>query len=72
VKYKAEVERIAIEQTLKRLKGVEMVENPYISKNPVKPKIKMNVAIASITSLFIGVFLAFFMEYVERMRNKSE
>jgi LPS O-antigen subunit length determinant protein (WzzB/FepE family) len=71
VKYKAEVERVAIEQTLKRLKGVEMIEKPYISKNPVKPRIKMNIAIASITSLFAGIFLAFFMEYVEKIREKN-
>jgi LPS O-antigen subunit length determinant protein (WzzB/FepE family) len=67
-----EVERFAIEQALKRPKGVEMIENPHILKNPVKPSIKKNIALAGIVSLLIGIFLAFFMEYVERIRNKSE
>ena len=67
-----EIERFTIEQALKRPKGVEMIENPHILKNPAKPSIKKNIALAGIISLFAGIFLAFFMEYVERIRNKSE
>jgi len=65
------IERLAIEQVLNRPKGVEMLEKPYILKNPVKPKIKMNIALAGIASLFAGIFLAFFAEYVERIRGKE-
>ncbi|MDP3048546.1 MAG: Wzz/FepE/Etk N-terminal domain-containing protein [Thermodesulfovibrionales bacterium] len=65
-----EVERFAIEQALNRPQGVEMIENPYILKNPVKPNIKKNIAFSGIISLFAGVFLAFFMEYVEKIRKK--
>lgn len=61
-----------MEQAIKNLKGVEIVKQPYISNKAVKPKIKMNIALAGITSLFAGIFLAFFIEYVERIRNKSE
>lgn len=57
------IERLAIEQALKRSKGVEMIEKPYILKNPVKPSIKKNIALAGITSLFAGIFLAFLLEY---------
>jgi hypothetical protein len=60
------VERFAIEQALKRPMGVEMLENPYILKNPVKPSIKKNIAIAGITSLFAGIFLAFLMGIYRR------
>ena len=49
-----------------------MLEKPHILKNPVKPSIKKNIALAGITSLFAGIFLAFLMENVERMRKKSE
>lgn len=59
------IERLAIEQELKRPKGVEMLGKPHILKNPVKPSIKKNIALAGITSLFMGIFLAFFMEYME-------
>lgn len=67
-----EMEKFAIDQAIQRPKGVEMLEKPYILKNPVKPSIKKNIALAGIASLFAGIFLAFFMEYVERIRNKSE
>ncbi len=65
-----EVEMFAIEQALKRPMGVEMLGKLYILKNPVKPKIKMNIALAGIASLFAGIFLAFFVEYVEKMRKQ--
>jgi uncharacterized protein involved in exopolysaccharide biosynthesis len=29
-----------------------------------KPKISFNMAVADITSLFVGILLAFFLEYV--------
>ncbi|MBA3071220.1 MAG: hypothetical protein FP829_03515 [Nitrospirae bacterium] len=69
--YDMEIEKFSIEQALNRPKGVEMIEKPSIQKNPVKPKIKKNMALAGITSLFAGIFLAFFAEYVERIRGKE-
>ena len=65
------VEKFTIEQALNRPKGVEMLEKPYILKNPVKPSIKKNIVIAGITSLFAGIFLAFFMEFIKNMRRKN-
>jgi succinoglycan biosynthesis transport protein ExoP len=35
----------------------------------VKPKIKLNMAIAGITSLFLGIFLAFFLEYLAGLKR---
>lgn len=69
--YDMEVEKFAIDQALNKPRGVEMVEKPYILKNPVKPNIKKNIIIAGIVSLFSGVFLAFFMEYVERIKRQE-
>ena len=63
------IERLVIEQGIKRLKGVEMISSLNIPKDPVKPRIKKNIALASITSLFAGIFLAFFMEYIEKVRS---
>ncbi len=63
------IEKLQVEQTLKRLKGIEMVAQPYISSKPVKPKVKQNIVIAGLVSLFAGIFLAFFMEFLEK--NKA-
>ncbi|MDF2953362.1 MAG: Exopolysaccharide export protein/domain GumC/Wzc1 [Thermodesulfobacterium sp.] len=65
------VRKIAIKQALNRLKGVEMLEEPRISENPVKPKIMLNIAIAGISSLFVGIFLAFFIESITKMKSKD-
>lgn len=63
------IEKLQVEQTLKRLKGIEMVAQPYISSKPIKPKVKKNIVIAGLVSLFAGIFLAFFMEFLEK--NKA-
>jgi tyrosine-protein kinase Etk/Wzc len=34
-----------------------------------KPKLKLNIAIAGITSLFLGIFLAFFLEYLAGVKQ---
>ena len=39
---------------------------PAIRKS--KPKIKLNMALAGAVSLFLGVFLAFLLEYIQRQR----
>jgi len=65
------IERLVIEQGIKRLKGVEMISSLNIPKNPVKPRIKKNIALASTISLFVGIFIAFFMEYVEKIRKEE-
>lgn len=59
-------------EAMENIAGVSLVGNPYISKKPVKPSIKKNIALAGIASLFAGIFLAFFAEYIEKIRNKSE
>lgn len=40
-------------------------------EKPVKPKIALNVILAGVTSLFLGILLVFFLEYLEKMRAKS-
>ena len=40
---------------------------PAIRKS--KPKIKLNMALAGAVSLFLGIFLAFFLEYIQRQRS---
>lgn len=63
------IEKLNLEHQLINLKAVKIIEGPSISKKPVKPKVKQNIAIASIISLLLGVILAFFMEFLEK--NKA-
>lgn len=61
------IEKIAVEQAIRNLKGMEIVGQLYVSRNPVKPRTTMNIALAGITSLFAGIFIVFLMEYSERV-----
>lgn len=60
------IKKLQMEQALKRLKGVEMIAQPYISSKPVKPKKRQNVMIAGVVGLLASILVAFFMEFLER------
>ncbi len=60
------IEKLNLEQALENLKGVEPAGELYISKKPVKPKKRLNVALAGMAGLFIGIFIAFLMEGIEK------
>ena len=44
----------------------------HIPQKPINPRIKMNIALAGVSSLFAGIFLAFFMKYIERMKSEGK
>lgn len=49
---------------------VDLVDKPFISSKPIRPNIKKNIIVVSSISLFSGIILAFFMEYLERIKNQ--
>ncbi len=63
------IEKLQTEQALKRLKGIEMVAQPYISSKPVNPEKRQNVMIAGVVGLLASIMLAFFIEFLEK--NKT-
>ena len=67
------LELLGVEQKLSRLNngGIEIAAQPYISNRPVSPKILLNVVAAGISSLLLGIFLAFFIEYIGNIKNKK-
>lgn len=65
------VEKLVMEQSLKNLEAIKMVEPPYVFRNPVKPRIKRNIGLAGILGLFMGVFLALIMEYTGTKKKKE-
>lgn len=63
------IEKLAVEQSLQRFRGAEIIESPYITQ--LKQNTKRSMALTGILSLFAGIFLAFFAEYIEKMRKKN-
>jgi uncharacterized protein involved in exopolysaccharide biosynthesis len=50
---------------------VQLLDKAVPAERKSKPKTVLNMAIAGTLSLFIGIFLAFFLEYIERMRKQE-
>ena len=60
----------ALETKLGLLAPVEIVQPPYSSARPVKPKKTLIMAITLATSLFFAVFMAFFVEFLAKSKEK--
>lgn len=48
---------------------VQLLDKAVPAERKSRPKTVVNMAIAGAVSLFVGMFLAFFLEYVDRMRR---
>ncbi|MBU0700049.1 MAG: hypothetical protein KJ993_03440 [Actinobacteria bacterium] len=51
--------------------SVQVLDTAVASAKKCKPKIKANMMIAGTLSLFMGVFLAFFLEYLKRIKEEG-
>lgn len=43
---------------------------PMVSERPVKPKIAINIAISGVLSIILGMLVAFFMEFWQKLKRK--
>ena len=70
----SEVERIKSEIEILKIKrqsiaNIKLIQPPQSSIYPIKPKKKLNVILAFVVGLFIAIFLAFFIEYIQKMKG---
>jgi len=49
---------------------VEVIDPPYVSDIPVKPKKKLMVAVAGVSGIFLGIFLALFVEWISEVKKR--
>ena len=57
---------------LKSLKGFEISVPPVIPDKPYKPKKLLILAVSLVSGLFLGVFLAFFREWLENAKKQHQ
>jgi len=50
---------------------VQLLDKAVAAERKSRPKTVLNMAIAGALSMFVGIFLAFVLEYVERMRKQE-
>ncbi|MBI4686412.1 MAG: O-antigen ligase family protein [Nitrospirae bacterium] len=55
-------EKFSVDEKLKNFKGIGILTPIHVLEKPIKPTIKLNVALAGIVSILIGVFLAVLRE----------
>jgi capsular polysaccharide biosynthesis protein len=53
----------------KMVKNIQMIQPPTVGKNPIKPKMKLIVILATILGLFFSLVLAFLLEYIHIHRK---
>lgn len=70
VDLKMEIYRL--EQERQKYKLIQPLEDPFISKDPVKPKKAVIMTIAGICSLMFGLFIVFIAKYFEGIRKKVQ
>ena len=51
---------------------VQVLDPAIPAEKKSKPSIRLNMLIAGVLALFLGIFLAFFLEYLERMKREVE
>jgi len=61
----------ALKASLDDIKPTKIVKSPTVSGSPIKPRIKLNIVIAAVLGLFVGVFLAFFQEWWEKSKLQA-
>lgn len=67
------LEKEAIDQALRKLEAeyIKILKPPNIPHKPISPQTAKNVFLAGILSLFIGIPLAFVMEYLKRIKHSQ-
>jgi uncharacterized protein involved in exopolysaccharide biosynthesis len=59
-----------LKEKINNAEPTKVINPPTISPNPIRPKPVLNIVIAGILGIFIGVFLAFFQEWWEKNKLK--
>jgi len=58
--------KLKTEQKLNSIEGMEVLERPEAASSPMRPNKKLNIVVAGMLGLMIGVFGAFIVDYFRR------
>jgi DNA polymerase III gamma/tau subunit len=66
------MEKHRLEQERLNYKLIQLMQDPLVSNEPVKPQKAVIMTIAGILSLMFGIFIAFIAEYFEGMKKRKQ
>lgn len=61
-----QTKKLQYEQQLNSTEGVKIIEKPAASSAPVRPNKKLNIAVAMVLGIVIGVFIALIADYFKK------
>lgn len=64
-----EIERLRIKKSY--TENIQVINEPEASKFPIKPKKRLIVTLAGVAAFFLSIFLAFFIEYLQKFKQKE-
>lgn len=65
-------EEIRISEAM-QVADVQVIDNAVVPRSPIKPRIRLNIAIAGVLGLFLGTGLALLLEYIDTsIKTKEE
>ncbi len=59
-------------QEKKESLAFDIIDEPYIPKVPYKPKKRLIVTVAGVSGLILGIFLAFFIEWINNIKSQHK
>ena len=65
----AEIENLQIKKS--NIQNIQVIQKPYSSKYPVKPKKMLYVFIAGLVGIFATLFTSFFLEYISKIKKRK-
>ena len=61
----------SIEFKKQSIQNVQVLKSPRPTESPIKPKTRLNVALAGVVGLFLTIFLSFLVEYVSKYKGRE-
>lgn len=63
-----EIERLNIKKSY--IENIKLISEPEASIFPVKPKKKLNIALAGVVGFMLAIFMAFLVEYIQKSKEE--